>query len=267
MKRVKMVVLPLLLCAGLAGLASAGENEPRTYGTFPFDAHTTKEFWFDVSVQFQSLPDSAAVPKAQDLLAQVNVAFSPADRVEVGASGSLISRNYDRDAFGKPSGISDILAWAKYRFYQSGDVTMSAGAFANLPTGNENKGLGSSSTDFGGYLAMGTRTRGDGFVQAHVGLRVNGDLTSHDPLHRSLSGKTSVLVGFGGVLPAGNGVEAFGSFNLETERYEDGDSFAQLVGGARWRLSGPWRLQAHAGVGLADAAPNLSLGFGLVYSH
>jgi hypothetical protein len=209
------------------------------------------------------LPDSSTVPKATDLLAKFTGAFAPRPDLELGAQASLISRNYDRDVFGNPSGLSDTFLWGKYRFGRQSDSAVSVGAFLSLPTGSKNDGLGSGTTDPGVFLSGGVHTRGNAFVQGHVGLRWNGE---YDAFGVRRDGKTSILIGFGGVVPASPGFDTFASFALETERYDGGDSFAQVTLGGRWKISPAWRLQAQAGVGLADAAPRLSLGFGAVYT-
>lgn len=260
-----LVALALVVVtAAVPAPARAAETDIlRIPAIFPYDAQTIDTWWFEAGVEYRKTDDTPGSPKSSDLLVKALAAFSPIPELEVGATISHISRDFDRDALGSPSGPSDALAWGKYRFHREQETMFTVGAFASLPTGDEDDGLGNGNIDPGVFLAAGTRTAGNAFVEASLGLRVNGDLDSR---FARADGKTSVLVDIGAVIPASQGFDAFAAFALETERYDGGDSFAQVSGGGRWQISGPWRLQAQAGLGLGDAAPKVSLGVSVVYA-
>ncbi len=253
----------LLLVAASAPALAAGEELLRVPGIFPYDANTVDRPWLEADFIFASLPNSSTVPEATDLRVNFTGAFALIKNLELGANTAFISRNYDAEVLGSPSGISDTMVWGKYRFADQPNSAVSAGAFLSLPTGDDGDGLGSGSTDPGIFVSGGLRTRADSFVEGFVGLRANGD---YKGFGEDRNGKTSILIGFGGVVPVSPGFEAFGDFSLETERYEGSDSFAQIAVGGRWKVSPVVRLQAQAGLGLADAAPNLMLGFGVVFT-
>lgn len=257
-----LFLVSLLVVATSTPVLAAGEDLLRIPAIFPFDSMTVDRSWLEGDVAFASLPDSAMVPKATDLRVNFTGAFALLPELELGANTAFISRNYDEDIFGSPSGLSDTMVWGKYRFGRQPDSAVSAGAFLSLPTGDEDKGLGSGTTDPGVFISGGVRTHGSAFVEGYVGLRANGDQKSFG---FERDGKTSILIGFGGVAPVSPGFEAFASFALETERSEGADSFAQVAVGGRWKVSPTVRLQAQAGVGLADAAPSLMLAFGVVF--
>lgn len=251
------------LAAASTGARAAETDLLRIPSLFPYNAQTIDTMWFEVDVEYRKTDDTAGSPKSSDLMLTALAAFSPIPELEVGATISHVSRDFDRDVLGSPSGPTDAFAWGKYRFYRQQDTMFTVGAFASLPTGEEDDGLGTGNVDPGVFLSAGTRTAGNAFVEASIGLRVNGDLESR---FARANGKTSVLVDLGAVMTASQGFDAFAGFALETERYDGGDSFAQLTGGGRWQISGPWRLQAQAGLGLGDAAPKVSLGIGLVFT-
>ncbi len=255
--------LLLLSIAASAPALAAGEELLRIPAIFPYDANTVDRIWLEGTVSFDSLPDSETIPEATDLRLNFTGAFALVPDFELGANTAFISRNYDADVLGSPSGISDTLVWGKYRFGRQPNSAVSAGAFLSLPTGDDGDGLGTGSTDPGVFIAGGLQTRANSFVEGFVGLRANGDFKGFG---EDRSGKTSILIGFGGVIPVSPGFEAFGDFSLETERYDGSDSFAQIAVGGRWKIAPAFRLQAQAGVGLADAAPSLMVGFGVVYA-
>ncbi len=259
-----MAVLAILSALPPVSSATRAAAEPasRQPATLPFDADAVEKGWFDVALSYRTLKDSTVSPKADDLLVEGRAAWAFRTRLEGGIAIGHVSRDFGREDLGRVSGFEDTLGWLKYRFPGAGSARFSAGAFVSLPTGDDARFLGSGNVDPGIFFAGGVATRGEGFVQAHVGLRANGDFDNGAVFAR---GKTSILSGFGGSFAAPSGVEAFASFLLETPRYDGGDTYAALEGGARWVLSRGWRLQVLGGIGLSDAAPALSLGAGFVY--
>jgi hypothetical protein len=257
-------VLALLALAPLP--ARAAEPAPRQTETLPFDAETIDRSWVDLSMNYRKLDDSDLSRKGSELALDGRVAWSLTPSVELGIAGSYASRDYDNRELGSPSGLGDTLGWAKYRFPGAGSAAFSVGAFASVPTGDKEDFLGTGNLEGGVFFAGGVRTRGNGFVQAHVGVRWNDDFDNRllpAPLH----GKKSILAGFGGTFEAASGIEVFSSLLLETSRYEGGDDRVRLTGGARWTLSTSWRVQVLASAGLTDAAPRLALGTGVVWTR
>ena len=243
--------------------ARAGsEGSFRMPGGTTWDAELVDTMWLEVLLDYRDIGDAPFQPAADDLVTTFAGAWLVVPNLEVGVAVPYVSRDFDRDRLGSPSGLGDVAAWAKYRLGNTGNAAWSIGASLSVPTGDEDDFLGTGNLDPAAWIAAGVPTRGDAFVQAHVGLRANGDF---DGAGLSADGKTSVIIGFGGFMPTANGMTVFASFDLETERWDGGDSAATLLGGARWPISDGWQIEAKASVGLADAAPDLTLGLGLVF--
>lgn len=261
MTRVSSVVLALL--AAVAGPAFAESENPRIPTTLPFDANVTPSMRAEGSVGYRSWDSSEVTAEADDLYVTGSFVFELLANLEVGAQFDFVSRDFDSDDLGSETGPSDVLAWGKYAFYRKDTSVFSAGALLSLPTGDEDYLLGTGNVEPGVYISGATGTSGGGMLQAHLGLRANDD---RDIRGVNFNGKTSILVGFGGLLEPNPGLEVFAAFDLETEQVDDGETWARLAGGARWSIGEAWSLQGQAQVGLADAAPSLGIGFGVVWA-
>ncbi len=255
----------VLLVLAPASSRAQEQPAPRQPATFPFDAGTVSRSWFDFSLAYRETDDSSVSRDGHGVGLDGRLAWALGERGEFGFAGSFLWMNYEDPRLGSPSGPSDTLSWLKYRFPSAGTTVVTIGAFASVPTGDKEEFLGTGNLDGGAFLAGGVRTQGGGFVQAHVGVRSNGDFENRLVSH--LDGKTSIFAGFGGSYEAASGVEVFSSLLLETNRYEDAHDTALLTGGARWTLSASWRLQVLGSIGLTDAAPRLSLGAGAVWAR
>ena len=231
-------------------------------GGYAWDAAPIDTTWAEVVLDYRDVGGAAYQPAADDLVTTFAGAWLLRPDLELGVAVPYVSRDFDAQRLGSPSGLGDVAAWAKLRLGATGSAAWSLGASLSLPTGDEDDYLGTGNLDPAAWIAGGVHTRGGAFVQAHVGLRANGDF---EGAGRNADGKTSVLIGFGGFLPVREGMTVFASFDLETERWDRGDSSAALLGGARWEIADGWQIEAKASVGLADAAPDLTLGLGLVF--
>lgn len=252
----------LVFLGGLA-TAAAAEDQWRIPFTYPFDATTTETALWEATISYQSLPDTDVSPEGTELLLTTTGAFAPAARFEIGGALGYSSRDYENEHLGSPSGLTDAQVWGKYRFAEIGSAVWTAGLTAALPTGSEDDFLGTGNLDPGAFLAAGVKTQGGAFVQAHLGMRMNKDFSNN--LFK-LDGKTSTLLGFGGVFRAENQLEGFASLTLETERYDGGDSLGLLAAGARFPLGNNFKVQVQAGAGIGSASPDLSLGVGIVFA-
>ncbi len=257
-----LVVLTTLAAAGAGTLALGADSAPRQTATLPFDAAVADTAWIDFSIGYRRLRDSEVSRRADDLVLAGKAAWRFRPNVELGLEGEYISRDFSDPELGSPSGLGDLLAWAKYGFPSSGNARFATGGFLSIPTGDEDKFLGTGNLDGGVFASAGALTRGNGFVQAHVGVRTNRDFENR---LTHLEGRNSIFTGFGGVYTASADVEVFASLLLETGRYEGVDSVLALSGGARWTLSRSWRIQVLASIGLTDPAPRVSLGAGMVW--
>lgn len=251
----------VLMCGGEAGLAA--EDQWRIPFTYPYDATSTETALWEATVSYQALPDSEASPEGTELLLTTSGAFSPLSRFELGGTIGYASRDYENSRFGSPSGLTDAQVWGKYRFAEIGSAVWTAGVTASLPTGSEDDFLGTGNLDPGVFLAAGVATQGGAFVQAHLGVRLNKDF-NHDLF--KMEGKSSTLLGFGGVFKAENQLEGFATLTLETERYEQGDSLGLIAAGARFPLGQGFKVQVQAGAGIGSASPDLSIGVGIVFA-
>ncbi len=268
MSRIALTSFVVALLAGAVAPAAAQQlPDLRIPQQLPFDAEVATNVWADAYVGYRTYGDSSVTAEAEDLYLHADFAFELLKNLELGGSIELISRDFDNEAIGSESGPGDLFAWGKYQFYRSGNKAFNAGAFLSLPTGDDDKGLGTGNVEPGVFVSGGLHSGAGALFQGYLGLRQNGDFDGPgDPEGDSDEGQTSVLLGIGAATDVNPDLVAFASFDFESERYDDGEAFSQLSVGARWRLSGPWKLQGLAGLGISDAAPDFYLGAGVVYA-
>jgi len=255
----------------------AGAEKPnvRFIQQFAQDAAIVDKQWYGIEMRFQS----GAVPpieKADGFVVAPTIAISPFPNLEVGGTAPYIS--YDLDSprprpgeledFDGDSGLSDLTLWGKYRFYNKGGFSITAGALLTLPTGSEDDGLGSGNVVPGGFASVRIKA-GDGYFLGTAGIKFNQDATVLDS---DLNGRNSAFFGGGYIWEAYENWVVSGEVTSESERFDDSDS-PFSVGSSDFRLSGGIQflglahqfLRGGLSVGLSDGAPDYELIFGYAY--
>lgn len=155
---------------------------------------------------------------------------------------------------GTVRGIGDTTLAVDYRFRDLGgsDAYIELGARARLPTGDDEKGLGSGTTDYTALTEVGMSSSRGG---AHViiGRRFRGDRTGVD---RQDGWQAEI----GGWLPAGDHTN-IGAFASWREPSIEGNEEASEAGAyVSRRISENLRIAISASAGLSDASPDYSTG-------
>jgi hypothetical protein len=190
------------------------------------------------------------------------VAFQVARDVEVG--GRVGFGDTDVSGPGGGSGATDLDLWGKYYLGQAAGATeFAVGGILTVPTGDDTAGLGLDAFSLAAFGALRHRMN-RAILAAHAGVRLNGDgsfLGSPE-----LEGKASAIVGAGWIVPVSDQVSFVAELNLESKRFEGGDTDARLLGGVNWRIANQGTVRGAVSVGLDDGAPDTQLIGAYVYS-
>jgi len=240
------------------------------------DAAIVDKQWYGAELRYQS----GAVPPIENADAFVvapTIAISPFKNLEVGGTAPYISYDLDHPRprpgethdFDGDSGLGDLTLWGKYRFYDSGGVSFTAGAVLTLPTGSDDDGLGTGEVVPGGFAAVRVKA-GDGYFLGEAGVRLNQDATILDT---EVSGRNSTFLGGGYIWEAYDNWVASGEVTAESERFDDSDSPFSM-GSSDFRATGGIQylglahqfLRGGISVGFSDGAPDFEVIFGYAYA-
>jgi hypothetical protein len=179
-------------------------------------------------------------------------------RFETGLTWGGVS--IDPDQGSEESGAGDLEVYGKYLIHDA-PLKVAVGGLVKIPTADSDKGLGSGSADWEGFVAV---RRDFGTIQAvgSAGLRQNGD-----PDVDGVRGQASVLAGGGVLFELGK--RCFGSVELsyESRRYEGLSSDFRLTPGFLLRLGERGFFRAGFGIGLSDGAPDTEALAGLGWAY
>ncbi len=239
----------------------------RSFQSFIPEADIVEKQWYGLEFRYQN----GAVPpveSADGYLLTPTIALSPLKNLEVGGTFSWIdySMNNDievspGDTFSGDSGIGDITVWGKYRFLD-GPVAAAAGLFVTLPTGSEDKGLGTGEVDWA--IFGGTRVKaGSGYFDGNVTMRFNHDATV---LNQELDGKTSISLAAGYMWQPYKDWAFSGELTADSERYAGASSDFRVTAGAQFLGLKHSRLRGAASLGLTDGAPNFEVILGYAFA-
>lgn len=231
----------------------------RLFLAFAQDAAIVPSQWWEGQVEYD---DGSQNFPVDVLLIRGVVAFQPFRNIEVGGRVGFGTTNTD-PSLPEGSGATDLDAYAKYYFGNALDrADFAAGLLVSVPTGDDTAGLGFNA--FSGQIFGAVRYRLDNAVLGgHVGVRFTGD---GDFLGAPIAGKTSFDLGVSALVPIGQTLSFVGEAEIETERFEGADSYAQLLAGVNWKVFGRGMIRAAVGAGLTDGGPNFRVLVGYAYT-
>jgi hypothetical protein len=250
-----LLTLLLLLAHGTAAAQPRDRNAPPTSGndrmylSFIEDAAVVGNQWWEVRGEIVEDDDIDA-----RLLRGV-VAFQPWRRVELGGTAAFGSTDADPPA-PDGSGATDLDVWGKYHLGQTDDkLEVAAGAVLTVPTGDDSEGLGFDAFSLGGFGAIRYRLP-EVILAGHAGVRFN-----EDPEIGGVEGdgETSPMAGVGVIYPHTDRFSIVGEIDIEAERFEGGDTNAQVLGGINWSPTARGVVRAAIAFGLDDGAPDTTV--------
>jgi hypothetical protein len=186
-------------------------------------------------------------------------AVTVAEDFEVGAFVGFESLDPDGDD--GESGLLDIDVYGRYNFEpiqtDAADIYTTSGLLISLPVGSED--LLQETLDVEGFGAA--RFAFDTFVlTGALGLRLNGDHERDGGGgQREIEGDLSVFLAGGGLVPISETVTLTGELDIETARFDGGESDVRLTPGIDVIAGETLHLRGGVGIGLSDGAPDLEL--------
>jgi len=248
-----LVCLVLLVGFAPAILARDPDGADRLFDGFVQDGEVMSGGWLEGRVFFQNY-DTGERYGLGGL-----AAFTVAQDFEFGMA--LAGMVADPELGGSHSGLSDIALYGKARLMEVPFV-FSVGGLMTLPSGNEDKGLGTGEVSLEGFT--GFRWYFDSVVLvANAGLRLNQDADVHlanggfpDGPEGS-EGKVSGRLGAGFIFLLTERWDFSAEFAYESARYEGLDSDLRLTVGGAYRL-GKAIFRGALTAGLSDGAPDIA---------
>lgn len=240
---------------------TAAPDDRRFLQIFTYDAAVVENFWIEGKLRASSGYDGVFGQGDFDSFRLGPVfAWSPVDRLEVGARIDYLDR--DIPGGGSNSGLSDTNIYAKWQFFHN-PVQFAAGMEISLPTGKESEGLGTGEFDVALFGSV-RKNLEQAYITGYFGIRSNQDATIfNSPV--ALDGDTSIFLGGGVMFPINQVFSLSGELRVETERYDQADSFIDLTVGAFWYTTKKTTLRSGLSLGLEDAAPDWELTVGFAW--
>jgi hypothetical protein len=159
------------------------------------------------------------------------------------------------------SGLADIDVYGKYRFHGSAGHC-AVGGLVKLPTADEEKGLGTGSTDIEAFGACRADLKAAS-ATANAGLRYNGSTDAPLP-----DARASVLFGGGLLISAGARITIVLEATYESERLDRVGSDGRLTLGMQWSPPAPGLgFRGAVVLPLSNAAPDSQVLFGAVWLY
>lgn len=239
--------------------AAAPSFTNRLFLAFAQDAALVPSQWWEGQIEYDN--GSSDFP-VDALIVRGQVAFRPIKNLEVGGNvgfGTTHASGAGKDG----TGATDLDIYGKWVFPNvAANTDFDAGVLFTVPTGDDTAGLGDNS--FAAQVFGGVRYRMDSVVLGgHLGVRLNqnGKFQGSD-----LSGKTSFELGVSAIFPLANQVAIVTEAQIETARFEESESGAQILGGVDWRAFSRGMLRGAVSFGLANGSPNYRIILGYAYT-
>ncbi len=151
-------------------------------------------------------------------------------------------------------GLADVTLSGTYTFNLTDNVYLDTTAKATLPTGDEEKDLGTGESDFAFLAELGTDTDAGGlYVQG--GYKQRGGATRED----------GALALIGGYARLGNGVLLGADVSWAEAVVAGGEDLSSATAYTSVRLTDTIRLSLFAEKGLSDASADLAAGVGITW--
>ena len=247
---VVMIALPVVALAQSSSRPTSGSD--RLFLSFIEDATLVDNQWWEGQFEFADLSSGD-----EQYIGRAIVAFQPWKNVELGGRVGFGKTDSSIDAR-DGNGATDLDVWGKYYFLTDPDLEFTVGGIATVPTGDETALLGSDAFSLAGFGSARRRFE-QVIVTAHVGARFNGDGSRQGPggfAVADVDGKTSFFAGGGVLFPLSDEFTFVAEAELETKRFDGGDTDARVLGGVSWRLTNRGMLRAGLALGLTDGAPD-----------
>jgi hypothetical protein len=253
--------LGILVClttstAAMAQPASSSsriDSENRLLLRFVEDAAIVPSFWFEGQARLDvNTPafDSKRGAGESDLLVVGPVfAFNVAEDYEFGGRLGVAFR--DPDPGGSDTGLNDMDIWGKLSVV-SDPVEVALGILVQLPTGDEEKFLGTGETTVEFFAAARKNFSGMSLA-GNLGVRVNQD-ADFDGIE--LEGRNSLMAGAALLFPLGQRLVFSLEWALETERFDGLKNDSRLLGGLDYALNDSLVVRGGLVAGLSDGAPD-----------
>jgi len=261
------LVAPLVAASGVTAQEQTrparvtGEN--RLFSRFVEDAALVPSFWLEGRAFYESqqapLDPSFSTSGEADTFGLGPVfAFNVAEDFEFGGRISYLRRDPDRA--GSESGLGDLETWGKLAVVTV-PVKVAVGLLVSVPTGDEDKFLGTGETEVEFFTAL-RKDFSRLTLAANAGVRVNQDA---DFAGTRLEGKNSALLGGALLVPVGDRVVLTAELSVETERYDGVKTDSRLLGGFEFRSTSSFMVRGAVGGGLSDGAPEFQMTGGAVW--
>jgi hypothetical protein len=194
-----------------------------------------------------------------EIRGQGSVPINP--QMEVGGGISLLS--FSPDGGSSSTGISDLLVTGRY-LVVPGPTKIAAGGYITLPIGQ--KKVGQNNFNFGAFGALRypvndqvqiTGTAGLDFLESKS---YEYNLATGE-LKETTKHEATLVLGGGGLYALNEQVTLVGELTLWSR-----GNYALISGGADYMLQNNMHLRGFLGLGLDNAAPNVSIGGSLLVS-
>ena len=162
------------------------------------------------------------------------------------------------------TGATDLDLWGKY-YWNLGDrgTEIAAGAILTVPTGDDAAGLGFDAFAVKGFVA-GRFALEALILTGTLGVQANESGRIFDSV--DIDGESSFTLGGGVIVPWSDAFSIVGELSWKTQRFEDFEDDARLLGGLNLRLSDRGMLRPAVGIGLEDGAPDYMFLIGYAHS-
>lgn len=241
----------------------SGDHRLVLFENFISDAALVRSTWLEARADYADYGNGG-----HDTTTQAIVAFSLADKVELGGSFGYLDRerSEDQTIFGERlgsdvsnNGFSDVNVYGKFVF-KPGKRPWAAGFLIKFPTADEKELLGSGAADY--ELFVGNRRPGTRATWIwNAAVRFNGD----PDFSGGGSGQTSAAAAGGLIMKLSYSWAFLAEARYETRRYDGDDNYFALMPSVDFRPTENIALRLGAAFGLTDGAPNVDYTFGFVF--
>jgi hypothetical protein len=183
--------------------------------------------------------------------------------VELGASIGFGESDI-RGADSSESGLTDLELWGKlHAGPRASGVDWGFGFVVNLPTGEEQPGLGADALSTKLFYSE-RRALGWAVLSYNVGVEFNEDGEINGT---RLDGQVAPSLGAALIFPTSDRISIVTELYASGERFDDQGEDVRLLGGVNWKVGNPVHVRGAVAFGLADGAPDLALTLGLAFDY
>ncbi len=247
-----------MVLLALPAVRAATPDDHRFVQVFIEDAAVVENAWVEGQLRFQNLDGDADMFRIGPVLA-----FSPIDNLEVGGRLEIIDADIGPSS---ENGLGDTTVYAKWQFFHN-PVQFTVGVELFLPTGDEEKLLGTGEVDAAVFVAV-RKNLDDAYVTGFFGIRDNSDSTIGKDVFATpvrLMGETSTFLGGAIMFPLRDPFAVSLELQVETERYESTDAIVEGTAAGYWFINDKITLRGAIVIGFDDGAPDWETIFGAAW--